>query len=246
MNVKRLICLLCTVLLTTCASVYQQVTAAHYHVQENAVNYLHWQPLAGQYALSPVAGADPKTFEQLSADYGRDQNAVYRGNQVIEKADPGSFRFLNEFYAVDKSHAYFDGLMLMGSDSDTFAYLGDSWAKDKSNYYYAAVKLNVCDRASFEIIKPFRGRDSDCYFFMGEKVSIDDIDSLVVLSSSYAKDKRYVYWGRYIVEGADPKSFEVKNASSISIAKDKHLCYAAARKLNCAALNKEGQLFCGC
>jgi hypothetical protein len=106
----------------------------------------------------------------------------------------------------------------MGSNSDTVAYFGDSWVKDKSDYYYRAIKLDEYDRASFEIIKPFRGRDNGGYFFLGEKVSIDDIDSLVVLSASYAKDKRYVYWRRFIVEGADPNSFMVKNATSILIA----------------------------
>jgi hypothetical protein len=246
MNMKRFNFLLLTFLLTACAGVYQRVTATHYRVEENAVHYLRWQPVSGQYAINPVIGADPETFEQLRPGYGRDQQAVYRGNQVVENADPGSFTFLNEFYAVDINHAYFDGHILIDSDVNTFEYLGDSWAKDKSDYYYTAGKLDVCDKASFKIIKPFRGRDSDCYFFMGEKVPIRDIASLVVLSSSYAKDQHYVYWGRFIVEGADPKSFVVKDTSSLSIAKDKDFCYAAARKLNCAELNKQGQRFCGC
>jgi hypothetical protein len=251
LGMNRAIFLLSSLMLMSCTGIYKAATGTYkfYKVTDDRVDYYSWNPMSERYYIKELKGVDSSSFKQISVEYGKDIDSVFHHSIKIEFADPESFKLINEYYAIDRSNAYFIGRIIAGSDPKTFKYNGNSWSRDKNNYFYQQNNVNVCDMPSFKFAADkfaSRASDKDCYFVEGEKVSVNDIASLEVLPGNYAKDKFTVYWGKVILENADPKAFKVKSIGSFSIAKDVNHCYSATQILSCSDLNPEGQKFCGC
>ena len=64
--------------------------------------------------------ADPKTFEELNEDYGRDKKHAFYQGDIISGADGSSFRILDKSYAVDKTHVYVSGKLINKANPATF------------------------------------------------------------------------------------------------------------------------------
>jgi len=251
LGMNRAILILLSLLLMSCTSIYKAATGtyAYYKIHSDNVEYYSWNPMSENYYIKQLSGADSVSFEQITTDYGKDINFVFRKSNKIESADPKTFKLINDYYALDKKSAYFIGIAITDSDPKTFSYLGNSWSRDNNNYFYKQNNIHVCDIKSFKLAPdkfPSRGYDNHCYFVERNKVAIKDMATLEILPANYAKDKFHVYWGTSILKGADPKTFLVKDNRSLSIAKDKKQCYSATQVLSCNDLNPKGQRFCGC
>ena len=167
----------------------------------------------------------------------------------IKGADPATFRIFNNYYAVDKHRGYFRHQPIEGSDGETFTYLNDNWSRDAHDYYYGSTPLKVDDYDTFEILDEFlhdRALDKFSYYYQSSKVPIKDRGSLVILASTYAKDDYHVYWAGFIVEEADPQSFEVVDDKRIRLGRDKNHCYSGPRIVRCHELNEEARRYCRC
>lgn len=239
MNIKHTI-LIFVLLCCSCSS--------HYKIHDDRVEHISWNEGQGK-VVKVVNGADPQSFQQLLPHFGKDNQNVYWRASSVEGAEPKTFIALNNSYGRDSNHGVVNGKLLTDSNGSSFEYIGSNWAKDSNNYFYMGEKLELCDYDSFYIIKSLlsdRARDKDCLYYGNKKVPVRDPDSLEILPANYAKDKFYVYWGAAIIDGADPVTFQVKDDSSLSIAKDKSTCFSATQVLACKDLNTKGKSFCGC
>jgi hypothetical protein len=89
--------------------------------------------------LKTLRGADPKTFEILSDDYGKDKKNVYYDDKKISGANPKTFKVLNSQYGKDLNNAYYLDKKIKGADPDTFTVTDDlPWptVQDKNYTYY--------------------------------------------------------------------------------------------------------------
>lgn len=104
----------------------------------------------------------------------------------IDYKDEQTFRFYDHERSVFRIDAciYVSGIMIPADnlDVDTFMYIEYNYCKDKNNVYYKSDVLRNAEASSFE-----------------------------VLSSIYAKDRRYVYENGKILDGYNPVTF-VKDA----------------------------------
>lgn len=57
--------------------------------------------------LKPIKGADPESFQSLSATYARDDHRGYYRSKAITKCDPASLTALHAVFAADEHHLYF-------------------------------------------------------------------------------------------------------------------------------------------
>ena len=166
--------------------------------------------------------ADPKTFEKLDDDYGRDmKHAFYKGD-IVKGADGGSFRAIGKGYAADKSHVYFLGKSVEKADPATFKVYSYYFAEDAKDLFWNGEALNVRDKSTFKILgnpgswetKWAKDRYNGYYLGRGAISDIDyetfhPIDAKTpIQSGSYAADKNRVYFMDMIVPEADPMTFK--------------------------------------
>jgi hypothetical protein len=182
---------------------------------------------------------DAATFEIINAHYAKDKNRVYHYYQsipsqtithynILNGADPDTFEALANDYAIDNGVIYKAGVTLTGvEDPSTFKSFENnhSLSKDKDNIYYlhgsiwydsdtSMIKLTDIDPVVFGII---------------------DQPTFTVLDRAYSKDKNNVYYNLcgkggcdiYIIEGADPDTFEIIENDKLynDLAKDKNNIY---------------------
>ncbi len=82
----------------------------------------HFDPWTGGRIL--VEGADPKTFEQLSYEWGKDANYVFLNHQKVPSIDRRSFRNVKGRFYRDKNYIYNRGGGMSG-DPDSLVVLKD-------------------------------------------------------------------------------------------------------------------------
>ncbi len=165
------------------------------------------------YGPGELAGADVKTFELLdSSGMAKDAKHVYLKGAVIENADPVTFRLTEQ------------------------ANLG----RDNKDYYYWGLPMHVRDVASFKTLQDAAAcssnrehciwaRDKFDYYVGTRATPIADSDSFQLIQSTYAKDRRQVYFGNAVLTGADAVSFQGVGGESGEFAKDaKHVYWHGA------------------
>lgn len=96
--------------------------------------------------------ADPKTFEKLDDDYGRDKKHAFYEGDIINGADGGSFRVLTKSYAADNTHVYVSGELIEKADPATFKVHSYYFAEDANDFYWDGKALNVRDKSTFKIL----------------------------------------------------------------------------------------------
>ena len=225
---------------------------AHYKISSREVVYVWWA--GGEKRARNVAGADPQTFEQLNNTFGRDHLRAFWMGSEVKNAHATSFTPLDNYHAIDDRNAYFTVSVLTDSKAQSFELLAGSWSRDDANYYYNKWRVPVCDYDTFEIIDeyvPSRGLDRECYIFAGgfngpQIVSVLDFGSLEILPGNYARDSQAAYYGGSIISRADPKTFEVREGTDFSIARDTRQCYAGTRPLSCEDLDATTADWCRC
>jgi len=156
------------------------------------------------WAGEVVPSADPNTFEVVAFQidtttryYGKDKNAIFCLEKHLSD-QPTLFRPLNnDGYFVDGKDVYYAySCESLGADPTTFEFL---YKKDGSGSHY--------------------GKDSENVFLLGvglhSVIEGADTETFEVLlcsgdgSREFAKDKNHVYTYGTVVEGANPKTFEL-------------------------------------
>ena len=146
--------------------------------------------------LTIARDIDAASFEALSNKYSKDKFNVYyrwiRGTKFwvveIPGADPSTFKALGLSLAVDGQHVWMQDRKVAGADARTTQVLdtnGRVWKDQKHVWFYGNI---------------IRGADTTTFEAMGD-------------GFHYRDDKR-VYWifnVVKVVEGADPKTFKLKN-----------------------------------
>lgn len=121
----------------------------------------------------------------------------------VDGADPKSIRTVRRsggLYASDGKSVFYEGNSITDADPETFKVLDwrECYSADSQKVFYGCFVVSS-DPANFQI-----------------------------LSRGYSKDLDNVYYGRSVVEGADPKSFVVTGTVT-SEAKDKNRKYDMGR-----------------
>ncbi len=193
-----------------------------------------FQPLSAMYAkdaqhvyfveqninpmiVTPIAEADPKTFQVLGGDpfggdevgllagsyngiMAKDSQHVYYEGKIVVGADPSTFVWINPIYGKDATHVYMVGPVhedttMLPISSDVANFWGDPdgyFAEDSNNIYFEGTPITGVDKATFVIQRTypyFYGIDSkNVYYIGGDQSSI--------------------------ISGADPTSFVVIDDSN--------------------------------
>lgn len=183
--------------------------------------------------------ADPKTFEELKDDYGRDTKYAFYKGDIIKGADGGSFRAIGKWYAADKAQVYLSGELVEKADPATFKVHSYYFAEDANDFYWRGEALSVRDKSTFKLLgepdswETKWAKDRYNGYYLGGGV-ISDIDyetfhpieaKIPVQSGSYAADKNRVYFMNMIVPDADPMTFK---EVTFYIGQDKHRAYKKA------------------
>ena len=219
---------------------------AHYKIDENHVEHISWNEGVGK-VVTRIEGADPRTFEQLLPYFGKDKSHVYWQGTVVKGADPSSFIAINNYYGVDANHGVITERIIQESDGSSFEYIGNNWSRDSLSYFYMGNELDICDYESFEIIEDVlsdRAQDKECYYSKNNRVQVEDRASLVILPAGYAKDSNGVYWGHFVIQDADPATFEAKKTKRF--ARDSKACYVGPSILECKRMSEEAKEYCFC
>lgn len=176
-----------------------------------------------------IFGADRASFIVLpeNMSYGKDSAHVfYHGKKVAY--DRATFKILPRkvnakassfpsHYVKDKNGVYFMGQKISGADPETYRFIGDMrlYAKDASNVFYQEKLLAGADARAFEILKnPSTNRetawasDQSNVYYEATKALEVNINTFELLSNTYAKDSRRVYYKGRIVPNADPNTFK--------------------------------------
>lgn len=193
------------------------------------------------YFDDKIKNADRDSFELLNnpiwSEYGVDKENAFGFWNHLKWADLDSFKVTSFRYAVDKNNVYCFWEKLEWADTNSFKNndIWDTYALDKNNVYFNCDVISWADVNSFEVIKWWEwvAKDKNNIYCWYEKINSIDRDSYTEfyieswkrgkILSQYSKDKNNVYyWCSYIIEEADPDSFEIINPF---FAKDKNNVY---------------------
>lgn len=198
------------------------------------VTWNTWNEGTG-YTSSHV-DADPKTFEILNDDYGRDKKHAFYEGDIIKGADGGSFRVLTKSYAADNTHVYVSGELIEKAHPATFKVHSYYFAEDANDFYWDGKALNVRDKSTFKILgssdswETHWAKDKyNGYYLAGGVITDIDYETFHPIeaktpdqSGDYAADKHKVFFRDKEVPGADPATFKEVD---FYIGQDKHWAY---------------------
>lgn len=150
----------------------------------------------------------PDGYQVEGAEVFFTRNSNLLGNWVpsrvkVEGVDVKTFTTLDaDHYAKDATHVFYDGVVVPGAEPGSFKALESGYAGDAQRMYV--------DGKAIEGTKPV------------------DAASFQVLNASgrRAKDKNHVYSDGYVVEGADPATFELLHYGHVG--RDKNDYYSVS------------------
>ncbi|WP_299214450.1 DKNYY domain-containing protein [uncultured Aquimarina sp.] len=171
-----------------------------------------------------LEGADAQTYEQLSYNFAKDKNFIYRNNEKCTEVDHGSFEIINDQFCKDVKGVYHYQygeplLKIDGANISEIVSLTSSHIRDDENiYFYLTYRGGDYIQ---EVIKlPFKNSNEITFFDDSSLLKIDnhifyegliideaDAPSFKELSYGYAKDASHVFFNGKIVEGADVTTF---------------------------------------
>lgn len=182
--------------------------------------------------------ADPKTFEELDLQYGKDKQKAFFQSRKIDNAHVPTFAVLLNGYAKDQQTAYFEGFAIQGSDPATFQLTNFkevngalyTFAKDKNHAYYKHIVLSN-EPNNFEVLSAVNEvyRDNKQVYFKNRSLQNADAPTFQAIKPAtyqynnryyipYFKDKNRVYYsnGDLImdIEGANPATFALISPSN--------------------------------
>jgi len=186
----------------------------------------------GRYSGSVIpAGADQATFEQLNRTWARDAKRVYCQGTPMRNTDRATFVVLSEISAKDKNHVFEYSSIVVGADAASYEVLQPiakvddetlirEYARDCERVYFKVHtigKIRVvksADRRTFASLGRGFGMDARTVFWEGYKLPKCTPVAWRYLGHSYSRGDTRVYYGNWVVEGADPATFHVMPAGS--------------------------------
>ena len=196
-----------------------------YNVKKEGVYYDTFDEARGSGGFF-IEEADPKTFETLEHEYGKDKNAAYYQGRIIPGSDPLTFKVLTRLYAKDMFNGYYAGDSIAGSDGLTFRVIDDYFSSDRKDIFYTTMPLKVCSVVNFKIFEN-ETKESDyerwatdgcSYFFNNYKIPSDDYENIFLFrgSAGFAKDTEWVYY-RDLKINFNNEGKRILNAASFTI-----------------------------
>jgi len=129
----------------------------------------------------------------------------------------------DESYTQDTHHAYFSGVPIKGADVKTFQVLPGhhGWYATDAQHVYIRGYSTPLDPRNLSIIGQCYAKDRRYVFYHNGSDESDRVngaspESFTTLGSAYdcewAEDNEHVYFGRTLVQRADPKTFVACNS----------------------------------
>lgn len=208
---------------------------------------------------SNVEGVDGDSFVVLNSTYSKDKNNVFSNGKILAGADTQTFELIlnpnydleetglpeskkYSIYAKDKYGAYCNSKLLRNSDPATFTVLVSNLdlARDSNNVYLGCDINNDLDPDTYKKLEHPYSVDVDSVFIAPNYPGLPQLrkfganpETFEVITESYqnyfSKDDKNVYYLGYIIEGADPESFELimdrEFNDATSFSKDKENVY---------------------
>ncbi|MBT9314024.1 DKNYY domain-containing protein [Leptothoe spongobia] len=139
------------------------------------------------------------------------------------------------FRTFDNLHWQFQSKEVQGANPTTIRTIprsGNQYGTDNQGVFFGDVQLMNADPGSFFVLdwRQEYSRDADQIYWKSIPIT-DDVEHWEVLSQGYSKDRTHIYYGKTVVEGADPASFVVTGEGT-SHAKDKNHSYNMGRRIN--------------
>lgn len=145
----------------------------------------------------------------------------YRSQEIYNENYDRRTRYITSVWDADKSDTLNGGLkeMKFVIDTSSFRFLSDLYWSDKNNVYGFTP---MSDGGTVHL-----------------KTTADKKTFVALKNTEYAKDKRYVYYRHSILEGADPKTFQLIDNKDISgLACDKLYFYQFGERLTDKEINE--------
>lgn len=199
----------------------------------------------------PIRGADAASFEPLNEIWARDKKHIFVYDTVLRGADVSSFQILNMLYAKDDSMAYYSYGRIKDADPSTFIALDDgvrntpyNWksyggfASDGTNIYHYDLTvgkpslLRGADPDTFEVLSSSFARDCKFVFHKHTKLPRANPETIKVLGFNYARDSSRVYYINRLIKGADPSTFVEEPDGKGILGADKYHSYERDEQLS--------------
>lgn len=225
---KTFIFILFSLLLSACATGYQQSGAGYV--------YVSWNESAGKVEV-PVVGADRATFEVFDKNgYAKDAQAVFFRGRTVEGANAATFEAISDLYGKDARRVYYQGRVIPGAEPGSFRAFNVQWGQDVHDVYFQDRPLQACDPGTFELLKDGWQVDSQCAYREGRRAPDADAASFEVINYWFAKDRYQVYDNiPRVIPGADAATFKLRPGICQVCAQDKNHCYRYEEVVACEA-----------
>ena len=204
----------------------------YHYVFYNGINLYR-----GESHSFKIKEVDPKTFKELSKNYGKDSLHIFYKGHKLKKRDVNSFRVLSNSITTDKYGVYFDNKIMRESHGPSFKFIGYNYGTDKNQMYYLGLNfyniLKSVDTKTAKILdcKTCSNRyvaDKKQVYHEGKLIKAADVETFEVLSYDYSKDDKHIFYGDEIIKDADYNSFHILKPSK----KIDNLTFNAADKNN--------------
>lgn len=172
-----------------------------------------------------VEGADPKTFQQVKTDYGKDKSNSYF-KEKIDSAGP--IVKIDNVYSKNSNKVFYYEMPVNGVDAKSFQVIGNGFSRDKSQVFYSDTPIPGIDPNTFRFLsnieaKKTRGAfvdidyvadKSNIYFNTRintafQKVERADVGSFQELNFSFGADRSHVFYEGKMLKDIDRDGFEV-------------------------------------
>ncbi|WP_460474971.1 DKNYY domain-containing protein [Emticicia fontis] len=165
----------------------------------------------------------------------------------------------NGYYIESDTVMFYSGFpatpyQVQGADASSFKAINKTYGKDKNQVFYRYRPIQKADPASFKVLEGFFSKDKNYVFSDGGSYP----DYIVIISHDpdffetvpnydetsvnhtaegilYGRDRQHVYKGPFVIELADPATFEyipMRSGSGFNLARDKRYVYWREKPLD--------------
>ncbi|HMS41215.1 MAG TPA: DKNYY domain-containing protein [Pyrinomonadaceae bacterium] len=180
-----------------------------YEIKDGKVIYQTGLQGLGTTHSFEVEGADAASFDALNKSYGKDKNNAYLYGKIIPNSHGATFKIVREPYTIDQNHVFYATEII----------------SDKPQNFKIIIETEKNTFAS-DGEKIFLGK----MLFFPESVDLQTFEQIG--KTNYFRDKNHVFTANRLIDGADPRTFEVNPRFNEKYAKDKSNVFYAASKVD--------------
>ena len=183
-----------------------------YTKDKNKVYYKWISP--GRFWVVEMPEADAKTFESLDFNLARDQNHVWRMDEIVPGAHAASAEVIHPHRLwKDQNRVYYQSNVIPNADPRTIQHLGYTYYRDNEDVFWCSSTIADADTETFEVLgNSFVAKDANRVYRSGKPLpEIDPATCRLLLHNDYGyqvlSDKNGVYLNRLKFLHADPSTF---------------------------------------